>query len=182
MEELALHILDLAENCIAAGARHVQICVTENQRDDQLRIEVSDDGAGMNSEALQRSTDPFFTSRTTRRVGLGLPLFEQAAKRAGGEFRIESRPGGGTKVTGVFRHSHPDRQPLGDIGQTLLTLVVGSPQVEFTYRRRTDDSEVFFDTQDLRARLGNVPLSSPQGIAAVRFALAAITPAALSRP
>ena len=168
MEDLSLHILDIVENSIAAGASRVEIRVQEGRRDDRLSIEIADDGCGMREETLARATDPFFTSRTTRRVGLGLSLFEQAARRAGGDFKITSRPGVGTQVTGVFQHNHVDRQPLGDIAQTLLTLVVGNPQVEFSYVHQTGDSSISFSTREITARLGGIPLHSPRGIAAVR--------------
>ena len=171
MEELSLHILDLVENCIAAGAKCVEIRVRENRQEDLLSIEIADDGSGMSDGMLQTARDPFFTTRTTRRVGLGLPLFEQAAKMAGGELQIESRPGVGTKVTGVFRHSHLDRQPLGDIAGTLVTLVVGNPQIDFIYLQETDDSEIAFSSRDVKAQLGGIPISSPEGIAAVRKSL-----------
>jgi hypothetical protein len=122
----------------------------------------------MSEDILQKATDPFFTTRTTRRVGLGLSLFEQAAKRAGGEFKIASSPGAGTKVTGVFQYSHVDRQPLGDMDQTLLALVVGNPQVELTYLHQADGLEISFSTREINAQLGDIPINSPQGISAVR--------------
>jgi anti-sigma regulatory factor (Ser/Thr protein kinase) len=171
MEELALHILDIAENAIGAGAGRVKIQVRESRREDRMCIEILDDGAGMDAATAARATDPFFTTRTTRRVGLGLPLFEQAAKAAGGEFRIESRPGAGTKVTAVFRLSHIDRQPLGDMGETLLALVVGHPATEFEYAHRTDDTEVWFRTEEVKAQLKGTPIGSPEGISAVRRSL-----------
>ena len=166
-----MHVLDIAENSIAAGARHVEIRVRESRRQDLLSLEIVDDGCGMSEEMLEKATDPFFTTRTTRRVGLGLSLFEQAAKRAGGEFKIVSNPGAGTKVTGVFQHSHVDRQPLGDMDQTLLALVVGHPEIEFTYLYQTDDAQVSFSTVEIKARLGDIPINSPQGISAVRKGL-----------
>lgn len=168
MEDLSLHILDIVENSIAAGASHVEIRVRESLQDDRLEIEIADDGRGMPVETLARAADPFFTSRTTRRVGLGLSLFEQAARRASGDFKITSQPGAGTQVTGVFQRSHVDRQPLGDIAQTLFTLAIGNPDLEFTCRHQTGDAEISFSTREIKARLGDVPLHSPQGIAAVR--------------
>jgi anti-sigma regulatory factor (Ser/Thr protein kinase) len=171
MEDLSLHVLDIAENSIAAGARHVEIRVIESQQEDRLSIEIIDDGRGMSEDMLQKATDPFFTTRTTRRVGLGLSLFEQAAKRAGGEFKIASSPGAGTKVTGVFQYSHVDRQPLGNMNETLLALVVGNPQIEFTYLHQSDDSQVAFTTKEIKAQLGDIPIGSPQGISAVRRSL-----------
>jgi len=171
MEDLSLHILDIAENSIVAGARHVEIRVFESQKNDHLCLEIVDDGRGMSEDMLQKATDPFVTTRTTRRVGLGLSLFEQAAKRAGGEFKIASTPGVGTKVTGVFQYSHVDRQPLGDMGATLLALIIGNPQIEFTYLQRTDDSHVAFGTKEIKAQLGEIPIGSSRGISVVRRSL-----------
>jgi anti-sigma regulatory factor (Ser/Thr protein kinase) len=171
MEDLSLHVLDIAENSIAAGAKHVEIRVRESRRDDRLSVEITDDGCGMSEAMLRKATDPFFTTRTTRRVGLGLSLFEQAAKRAGGDFKIISSPGAGTKVTVAFQYSHVDRQPLGDMSETLLALVVGDPQIEFTYLHQTDDSQVTFSTREIKAQLGDAPLNSPRGISAVRKSL-----------
>lgn len=171
MEELSLHILDIAENSITAGARSVRIRIREDRQADVLAIEIADNGRGMRAAELQKATDPFFTTRTTRRVGLGLPLFAQAARAAGGEFKVESRPGAGTTVTGVFQHSHLDRQPLGDIAGTLLSLAAGNPEVEFLCTYRKDHSEVSFSTEEIKAQLGGAPLQSPEGIAALRRSL-----------
>jgi len=181
MEELSLHILDIVENSIAAGARHVEIRLYESRKEDRLSVEILDDGVGMSEAALRKATDPFFTTRSSRRVGLGLSLLEQAARAAGGTFRIESRPGAGTRVTALFQYSHLDRQPLGDIASTLLTLVTGNPEVEFSYEHRTDDAQVSFGTEPIKARLGGLPVNSPEGIAAVRRALENITEPAASR-
>ena len=174
MEELSLHILDLVENCIAAGAKCVAVRIRENRPEDFLSIEIADDGSGMSEGILKTATDPFFTTRTTRRVGLGLPLFEQAARMAGGEVEIESRPGAGTKVTGVFKYSHLDRQPLGDVAGTLLSLVVGNPEIEFRYRHETDHAEISFSSREIKTQLGGKPISSPEGIAAVRRSLESV--------
>ena len=171
MEELSLHILDVVENGIAAGARCVDIRVRESQQEDLLSIEITDDGSGMSEATRRAARDPFFTTKTSRRVGLGLPLFEQAAKLAGGELKIASRPGAGTQVTGVFRFSHPDRQPLGDVAGTLLSLVVGNPEIDFRYRHETDQAEISFSSREIKAQLGGKPISSPDGIAAVRKSL-----------
>ena len=180
MEELSLHILDIVENSIAAGARHVEIRVDESRTEDRLSVEIVDDGAGMSEATLRKATDPFFTTRTSRRVGLGLSLLEQAAKAAGGTFRIESQPGAGARVTAVFQDSHVDRQPLGDTGATLLALVTGNPEVEFSYAYRTDDAQVSFRTEPIKEQLGGMPVNTPEGIAAVRRALEKITEAALA--
>jgi anti-sigma regulatory factor (Ser/Thr protein kinase) len=168
MEDLSLHILDIAENSIAAGATRVDIRIRESRRADLLSISIADDGRGMRQDIAEKAMDPFFTTRTTRRVGLGLPLLQQAATMADGDCKIVSRPGEGTRVTAVFRYSHVDRQPLGDLAGTLLTLVVGNPQTEFTCRHQADDSDVFFSTAEIKAELRGAPLHSPAGIAAVR--------------
>ena len=119
MEDLSLHILDLVENSIKAGAHSVDIAVREDQPRDELSIEIRDDGPGMSEAELRQATDPFFTTRTERRVGLGLALFEQAATEAGGRCTVESQPGHGTTVRGVFQLGHLDRRPWGDITSTI---------------------------------------------------------------
>ncbi len=172
MEELALHVLDIAENSIAAGASRIQIRIRESVREDVFAIEVIDDGHGMGEAMLARATDPFFTSRTTRHVGLGLPLLEQAARTAGGELRIDSFPGTGTTVRAVFQHSHVDRQPLGDMAGTLLALVVGNPETDFEYLHQSDEGEFRFSSEGIKAQLQGWPVNSPRGIAAVRKSLA----------
>ncbi len=168
MEELALHVLDLAQNSVEAGARSVAIRVHEDTAQDRLLIEVADDGPGMAEATRKRAADPFFTTRSTRSVGLGLSLLEQAARAAGGEISIESRPGAGTRVTAVFKPSHPDRQPLGDMAATLLVLAAGHPEVEFSYHHRRDPVVAQFCTEEVRRQLGGKALNSPAGIAALR--------------
>ncbi|MGB9604759.1 MAG: ATP-binding protein, partial [Bryobacteraceae bacterium] len=174
-EELALHILDIAENSIAAGARHVEIRVTEDPAADLLTVEIRDNGRGMAEQVVQRAADPFFTTKGTRRVGLGLSLLEQAACAAGGSLRIESRPGAGTTVTAEFQHSHPDRQPLGDVAATLLTLAAGHPEVEFSYEHCGAGFSARFSTADVKRELAGAPLNSPAGISALRRWLAELS-------
>jgi anti-sigma regulatory factor (Ser/Thr protein kinase) len=171
MEELSLHILDIVENSIAAGARWVRIRVREDRPANVLRVEIADNGRGMSAAERHQALDPFFTTRTTRRVGLGLALFEQAAHAAGGEVTIESRPGAGTTVTATFQYDHLDRQPLGDMAGTLLSLAAGHPEVEFSYSHWSAGGEIRFSTREVTAQLGDAPLESPQGIAALRRSL-----------
>jgi anti-sigma regulatory factor (Ser/Thr protein kinase) len=168
MEELALHILDIAENSIAAGARHVTIRVSESRREDKLTIEIADDGRGMTQGAHARALDPFYTTRTTRRVGLGLPLFAQAAEAGGGEFSIHSEPGVGTRVVATFELGHPDRQPLGDLASTVLALVVGNPEVDFNFEHEVDGARSNFSSLEIKQELAGAPLNSAAGIAAVQ--------------
>lgn len=132
MEDLSLHILDIVENALRAGARHVMIRLTQSTKEDRLVLEVIDDGEGMDEEAVKQSLDPFFTTKPGKRVGLGLPLLAQAADEAGGRLEVESAPGKGTTVTAIFRLSHIDRKPLGNIEETVHCLKATHPEVCFT--------------------------------------------------
>ncbi len=171
MEDLSLHILDIVENSVVAGANKVSITVCEDKGRDLLSIEIVDDGKGMSEVLLQKATDPFFTQKKTRRVGLGLSLLQQAAKRANGKFSIESKKGKGTTVKASFQYSHVDRQPLGDITQTIETLVIGNPSVDFYYEHKKDGLLSTFDTKRIRRRLSKMPISSPGGIEIIRECL-----------
>ena len=148
MEDISLHILDIAENSIAALAKRIEIRIDEDKGKDLLTIEIRDDGNGMDEQTVKKVLDPFFTTRTTRRVGLGLSLLAQAAKDSDGTFDLKSRPGEGTTVEATFRLSHPDCKPMGDIGQTMQMLVVGHPEIDFLYDHKKDDSTYHFDTRE----------------------------------
>lgn len=150
MEDFALHILDIVENSIAASATRIEILIVEDTRVDLLSIEITDDGKGMDAETRERALDPFFTTRTTRRVGLGIPLLAQAARESDGNFEIISEPGKGTTLKATFRHSHPDRKPLGDIAETIRTIMTWKPELELRYEHRVDGSVYGFDTRDLK--------------------------------
>ncbi len=151
MRELSLHLLDLAENAVTAGARRVSITVEESPAEDRLTIRVADDGRGLPEEKLRRLEDPFVTTRTTRRVGLGLSLLAAAARRAGGGLTVRSTPGEGAEVIAEFRFHHIDRAPLGDVAATIAALIVGYPTVDFVYRHRIEEREIVLDTRELRA-------------------------------
>jgi anti-sigma regulatory factor (Ser/Thr protein kinase) len=153
VEDLSLHVLDIAENAVTAGARRVDIRVTEDEKQDLLTIEVEDDGKGMDEGTLKKSTDPFFTMRTGAKVGLGLPLLMQSAAECNGGLEVSSRPGHRTLVRATFRNSHIDRKPLGDMTQTLCALVSGHPEVRFTYAYRKGETEVFFDTDAVQGKM-----------------------------
>jgi signal transduction histidine kinase len=137
MEDLSLHILDVVENSLAAAAREVRILIDENSAEDRLSLEIVDDGTGMGEEMRRQILDPFFTTRTTRRIGLGLPLLAQAATQSGGCLEVDSAPGQGTRVRADFQLSHPDLKPLGDVGSTLGAILAGRPELglRFVYRR-----------------------------------------------
>ena len=161
MKELSLHILDIAQNSISAGARALDLTLAEENG--WLTITVADDGRGMSPEILATVTDPFTTTRTTRKVGLGLPLLRMTAEQTGGHVEIESRVGVGTTVTALFRAGHIDCPPLGDLPSTVSLLIQGAPDVEWTtYTRSTPKGGFRFDTRQVREILGpDVPLSSP---------------------
>jgi len=160
--ELSLHILDIVENSLAAGAKLVTIEISEESERDRLSVTISDDGQGMDPAAAARATDPFVTSRTTRRVGLGLSLWQTHVRAWGGDLALESRPGQGTTVRAWFRLSHIDRQPLGDWPRTLAGLIMTRPEVDFLYRHRVDGDEFELDTRQIKAELGLDNLASPQ--------------------
>lgn len=159
MKELALHILDIAENGISAGAALIRISVEEEPGKDRLCIAIEDDGAGIPAEHLDQITDPFFTTRTTRRVGLGLSLFQAAARRCGGMMSVDSEVGCGTCVRAVFPYEHIDRAPLGDMSKTMVALVAGNPDVHFLYAHCKDADAFTLDTRELRKEAGEGPLA-----------------------
>jgi anti-sigma regulatory factor (Ser/Thr protein kinase) len=167
MEDLSLHILDIAQNAVEAGARSIEIGLSEDPAADALVIEVRDDGRGMSPEAAQQALDPFFTTRTTRRVGLGLALLAQAARATGGDVRVESEPGRGTRVRATFGRGHVDRQPLGDVESTLMVLIAGNPGVEVRFRHQAGDLAWSLDSRRLEGEVGD-RLASPRGLQALR--------------
>lgn len=162
MPEISLNILDVAENSTRAGASLVQITVDVQPEADKLTVIIADDGCGMTKEQVERVTDPFYTSRTTRKVGLGVPFFKLAAESTGGSFSIESEPQKGTTVTAVFTLNHIDRMPLGDMTATIHTLIQGHPDTDFLYVYRCEAKEFSLDTREMRAILGDVPFDAPE--------------------
>ena len=168
MRDFSLHILDIAENSIRAEAHRLEISIEIDTKKDVLVLEIADDGKGMDEQTVNMVLDPFFTTKKTRRFGLGLPLLAQAAKMANGEFQIDSKPGKGTRVRATFQASHIDTKPLGDIPQTLVTLIVGHPDVGFRYVHRVDGSEYSLDTEEIREQLDGIPHNSPEVIETIR--------------
>ena len=162
MTEISLHVLDIAENSIRAGASVVSILVTADAAHDNLTIVIADDGCGMTAEQAAHVTDPFFTTRTTRRVGLGVPFFKMAAECTGGGFRLESEHGKGTTVTAVFALSHIYRIPLGDMNVTIHNLIVYHPDTDFIYTYTYNRASFTLDTRKMREIIGAIPLNSPE--------------------
>ena len=162
MKELSLHLLDVAKNSTAAGAGHVSVTLDETD-DGWLTITIADDGRGMEPEFLAQVTDPFTTSRTTRKVGLGLPLLRLTAEQTCGSLDIRSEVGKGTTVTAVFQRRHLDGPPRGDLAGAVALLIQGSPDVELTYRHTTPKGEAALSTAELREILGDdISLAEPE--------------------
>ena len=161
MRELSLNVMDVAQNSVRAEATLVRITVIESDKDDRLTIEIADDGCGMTQEQVQQVIDPFFTTRTTRKVGLGVPLFKLSAEQTGGSFDIQSEKGVGTVTTASYVKSHVDMTPLGDINDTIKILIQCNPQIDFLYTCTTDNGSFSLDTRELREVLGGVSLDTP---------------------
>ena len=161
MKELSLHLLDVAQNSVSAEAKRIDLTL-EEVRESNHRLVIADDGRGMTPEFVACMTDPFTTSRTTRKVGLGLPLLRMTAEQTGGTLRIESQVGVGTTVTVLFRGSHIDCPPLGDLSGTVALLIQGAPDVEWTFHRTTPKGSYRLDTRELREILGpDISLGEP---------------------
>ncbi len=156
--------MDIIENGLAAGADLITLTIEEDRKTDRLQIGIVDNGRGMSGEMLAKVLDPFFTTRTTRRVGLGLSMMKEAAERCEGEFDIRSEQGQGTEVKASFRLSHIDRAPLGDIAGSLTVLIMGNPEVDFLYTHRVDDMDFQLDTRDVKEALEGMSIQTPQVI------------------
>ncbi len=168
MEDLSLHILDIAENSVAARADKIEIRISEDKKKDLLSVEIIDNGIGMDKETRKKALDPFYTTKTVRRFGFGLSLLSEAAKAANGHFSIESEKGEGTKIKADFQYSHIDRKPLGDMGQTIIILVIGNPEIDIIYVHKKNSHKYILDTRKIKARLKETPLNSPAGIRMIR--------------
>ena len=172
MRELSLNILDIAENSVKAGASLVHILLEETE--EILQLEIRDNGCGMTPEFVARVTDPFCTSRTTRKVGLGIPLLLLAARQTGGDVEIISRTkemdsvNHGTATKALFYKTHIDFTPLGDITETICTLIQCNPHMDFEFKHTTPGGEVVLSTKEMREELGEVPLNTYEVIVWIR--------------
>ncbi|MFP4662283.1 MAG: ATP-binding protein [Halanaerobiales bacterium] len=166
MRELSLHILDIVQNSISAGAAVIEIVINEDIERDLFGVDIIDNGCGIEESALETITDPFVTSRKTREVGLGLPLFKEAARQCNGDLEIKSVVGEGTKVRAYFQHSHIDRAPLGDIKETLLSLISVNPDIDFIYwhkfKDEEQDKEFIFSTIEVKDELDGLSINNPK--------------------
>ncbi|MBN1920770.1 MAG: ATP-binding protein [Anaerolineae bacterium] len=172
--ELSQHLLDIFENGAKAGANLIVLNIVEDFNADRLVLELRDNGSGMPAEMVRRIADPWVTTRTTRKVGLGIPFLKQAAEMCGGEFGIESELGVGTRTWASFQHSHIDRPPLGDLVGTVLCMVVGFPMLDVLYQHTVHAAtgatqEFNLDTRELRAVLGaEMSFSDPEVLGFLR--------------
>ncbi len=172
MQELSLNILDISQNSITAGASLVEISIIEDD-DDWLTLTIKDDGCGMSEETLRTVMDPFYTTRTTRKVGMGIPLLKLAAEQTGGEVRIESvsdkvSEEHGTTITATFDTNHIDMTPLGDVVETMVTIIQGHPEIDYLFIHTTLYRNVELDTREMRAVLGDISLAEPEILEWVR--------------
>ena len=167
MEDISLHILDIAENSVRADAKVIEIILTKDAQSDLLHVEVKDDGRGMDAETLAKVQDPFFSTKR-KKTGLGIPLLFQAAEQAGGTISIDSAPGKGTRVQVTFGWSHLDRPAIGNMADTLMTLIGGHPDLDVVYVERDGDRVFQFDTRKIKNELDGVPISAPEALTAIR--------------
>lgn len=165
MNDLSLHVIDIIQNSLSAGATRIELTVEEDTAADLMRIVIGDNGRGMTGEQVRNLADPFFTTRTTRRVGMGIPLFRQSAEQAGGSLAVVSEPGKGTTVTATFKHSHVDRPPLGDMANSVILMVSANPETDFVLNYIFNGEEYSFDTVEVREALDGMPLNDTHVIA-----------------
>ena len=158
MEEKDVNIV---ENGITANGNLIEICVDENKKDNLFTIKISDNGDGISKDMIKKISDPFITSRKTRRVGLGISLLKTASERCDGFFEIKSKKNKGTKIVATFRYDHIDRAPLGDLSLTIITLIVGNPDVDFIYKHNINGNDFDFDTREIKKDLEGISISEP---------------------
>lgn len=159
MKELSLHILDILQNSTAANSSLVELIINEDTSKDIFEFQVIDNGKGMDEEFLKNVVSPFTTKRKTRKVGLGIPLLKMAAENADGGIDIKSKVGEGTTIKATFRHSHIDRQPLGNIVDTVFTVMTSYTDIDFVYTHIVNGETFTVDTRQLKEVLGDVPLN-----------------------
>jgi len=168
MLELALHVLDIAENSSRADANLIEVTIVEDLEEDVFSLEIRDNGHGMDEQTMEKALDPFYTTKKVRRIGLGLPMLKQAANTAQGRFSLQSEVGKGTVVYAAFKHSHIDRQPLGDIAGVITMLILGNPDIDLVYTHRKNGDVYVLDTRELREGLGDVPLNNMEVLNLIR--------------
>ena len=172
MQELSLNVLDIAQNSVRAGASLVRITLDEDKEKETLMISVADDGCGMTEEQVKSVTNPFFTTRTTRKVGLGIPFFKMAAEATGGSLTIHSTPGKGTETRAFFHTGHIDMLPVGNMAETVEMLITMNPDMDFLYVHSVGNEQFTLDTREIKAVLEDVPINSPEVVSFIKETLA----------
>ena len=167
MDDISLHVLDIAENSVRAEATRIEIILTRDVKNDLFSVVLVDNGRGMDPETLAKVRDPFFTTKG-KKTGLGIPLLAQAAEQTGGTVSIESAPGTGTRVSITFTWSHVDRPAIGSMADTMLTLIAGHPDLDYVYEEREDGRVFRFDTREIKNDLEGVPINTPEALRAIR--------------
>ena len=168
MQDLSLHILDIAENSITAGADRIKIKIVEDLKANLLLLEINDNGRGMEPEMFEHACDPFYTTRTTRKVGLGIPLLAQAARDSMGDIKITTEKGKGSTITATFQYDHIDRKPLGDIEKTMIVLIASNPDIDFVLEHKKNNDLYILDTSEIKKELGDVPINNPEVIRIIK--------------
>ena len=171
MQELSLNILDIAQNSVRAKASLVTITMEEDTVEKALRLSVADNGCGMTEEQVAHAMDPFFTTRTTRKVGLGISFFKLTAEATGGSFSIDSTLGAGTTTTAFYHTGHIDMMPVGDMVSTMVTLISMNPEMDFVYRHTLDGRQFVLDTREIKEVLEDVPIDAPEVVQFIRDTL-----------
>ena len=162
MNDLSMHILDIIQNSLSAGASLIELDVWENAANNLLTITIKDNGKGMTPEQVARVTDPFFTSRTTRKVGMGLPLYRQSAEQSGGALKVESEVGAGTSVTATFGYDHVDRPPMGNLANAVVLMMSANPNHLFRFSYTYNNQSYSINTQEINEVLDGLPIHDTQ--------------------
>ena len=163
MEEICAHIMDIAANSLAAKSKHIMISIEKDRSKNLLSIRFKDDGKGMDEEMVKRVTDPFFSTKKGKKVGLGIPLLKGTAETCGGQFDLNSKLGEGVEISASFQLDHPDLPPLGNLRDTIMVLVVGNPDVDFSFTYRGDGEQFSLYTKEMREIIGDgIPLNHPE--------------------
>lgn len=164
MKDVSLHILDILQNSIVANAKLIKVNIYDSNLSGTLKFTISDDGKGMDDKILNKITDPFYTTRTTRKVGLGIPLLKQNCEQTGGSLNIKSTINKGTSIDALFYKNHLDMLPLGDISGVISLTASSWPDIDFEYSHKTDFGNYVFNTKEIKETLENIPINNPQVI------------------
>ncbi|MBC7195059.1 MAG: sensor histidine kinase [Caldisericia bacterium] len=168
MDEISLHVLDIVQNSISANATLIIVNIIEDTKEDKIEIEIIDNGKGMSEEELKLIENPFYTTKNYKKVGLGIPLLKQIALSSDGDFKIESKKGEFTKVYIKFKKSHPDTPPIGNLKDTILTLILTSENFDIKFHYKKENKILEIDSREIKKFLGDIPINHPEVIKFIR--------------